>query len=57
MILERHLMLRRVVEQGRRELVIGRGRDCYLALYRWLTGDGIVLVLAVRDARQAGYRA
>jgi len=56
MILERHPMLGRPVEQGRRELVIGRGRDCYLALYRWLPGEDTVLVLAVRDAREAGYR-
>lgn len=55
MILERHPLMGRVVEEGRRELVVSRGRTAHLVLYRWLPNDDVVLVLAIRDARQAGY--
>jgi plasmid stabilization system protein ParE len=54
-ILEQHPLMGRVVEEGRRELVVSRGRSTHLVLYRWLPNDDVVLVLAVRDARQAGY--
>jgi len=55
MILERHPLMGRVVENGRRELVVSRGRSAHLVLYRWLPADDVVLILAIRDARQAGY--
>lgn len=55
MVLEHHPLIGREVEDGRRELVISRGRGGYLALYRWRPADDTVLVLAIRDARQAGY--
>lgn len=55
MILERHPLLGRAVEDGRRELVISQGRKAYLALYRWWPADDTVLVLAIRHAREAGY--
>ncbi len=55
MILERHPLIGRMAEEGRRELVISHGRATYLALYRWYPGAGAVLVLAVRHAREAGY--
>ena len=55
MILERHPLIGRAVEDGRRELVVSRGRSAHIVLYRWLPADDTVLVLAVRDARQAGY--
>jgi plasmid stabilization system protein ParE len=54
-VLERHPLLGREVEDGRRELVISQGRNAYLALYRWWPAEGTVLVLAVRHAREAGY--
>jgi plasmid stabilization system protein ParE len=56
LILENHPLIGRAVEDGRRELVISHGRNTYLALYRWLPLDGTVLVLAIRDAREVGYR-
>jgi len=55
MILERHPLIGRTVEDGRQELIVSRGRTAHLALYRWLPADDTVLILAVRDARQAGY--
>lgn len=56
MLLERHPLIGRSVEDGRRELVISHGRGTYLALYRWFPADESVLVLAVRHAHEAGYR-
>ena len=55
MILEHHPLIGHAVEDGRRELVVSRGRSTHIVLYRWLPADDTVLVLAVRDARQAGY--
>jgi plasmid stabilization system protein ParE len=55
LILERHPLMGRVVEDGRRELIVSRGRSAHLVLYRWRPAEDVVLVLAVRDARQAGY--
>ena len=54
-ILEHHPLIGRLAEDGRRELVISHGRYSYLALYRWRPADDLVLVLAIRDAREAGY--
>ncbi len=55
MILARHPLIGRSVDDGRRELVISHGRATYLARYRWFTATDAVLVLAVRHAREAGY--
>jgi plasmid stabilization system protein ParE len=55
LILEHHPLIGRRVEEGRRELVVSRGRSTHIVLYRWLPADETILVLAVRDARQAGY--
>lgn len=55
MILEHHPLIGRPAEEGRRELIISRGRTAYVALYRWLPADDTVLILAIREARQAGY--
>jgi len=55
MLLERHPLIGRPVEDGRRELVMAHGRGTYLALYRWFPADESVLVLAIRHAREAGY--
>jgi plasmid stabilization system protein ParE len=54
-VLERHPLIGRRVEEGRRELVISRGRNTYVALYRWFEVEDLVLVLAIRSAREAGY--
>lgn len=54
-ILADHPLLGRVVEDGRRELVLSRGQYGYIAKYRWLPAEDVVLILAVRHQREAGY--
>lgn len=46
----------RRAEQGRRELVISRGRSGYLAKYRVYPETDQVLILCIRHQREAGYR-
>ena len=54
-VLARHPLIGRRVEEGRRELVISRGRNTYVALYRWFDAEQLALVLAIKSAREAGY--
>ncbi|HEY2807399.1 MAG TPA: type II toxin-antitoxin system RelE/ParE family toxin [Steroidobacteraceae bacterium] len=54
-LLADHPLLGRVAEDGRRELVLSRGRYGYIAKYRWLPAEGVVLILAVRHQLEAGY--
>lgn len=54
-LLADHPLLGRVAENGRRELVLSRGRYGYIAKYRWLPDDEIVLILAIRHQLEAGY--
>jgi plasmid stabilization system protein ParE len=54
-LLAEHPLLGRAAEEGRRELVLSRGRFGYMAKYRWLPADDVVLILAVRHQREAGY--
>jgi addiction module RelE/StbE family toxin len=49
--LERHPLLGRPAEKGLRELVISHGRTGYVALYRILSAEDVVLVLALRHQR------
>lgn len=55
-LLADHPLLGRTAEDGRREIVLSRGRYGYIAKYRWLPADEVVLILAVRHQREAGYR-
>jgi len=54
-LLADHPLLGRSVEEGRRELILSRGRYGYIAKYRWLPAEDIVLILAVRHQLEAGY--
>ena len=54
-ILERHPLIGRPAEHGLRELLISRGKTGYAALYRYLERSDVVLVLALRHQREAGY--
>jgi len=54
-LLADHPLLGRGGEDGRRELVLSRGRHGYIAKYRWLPADDVVLILAVRHQLEAGY--
>ncbi len=40
----------------RRELILSRGKFGYVAKYRWLPGDDVILILAVRHQLEAGYK-
>ena len=50
-----HPLIGRPVESNYRELVISRGRSGYIALYRYHETRDVVLVLANRHQREAGY--
>ena len=54
-LLAEHPLLGRDAEDGRRELALSRGRSGYLAKYRWLPREDVVLILAVRHQREAGF--
>ncbi|MEO8064477.1 MAG: type II toxin-antitoxin system RelE/ParE family toxin [Pseudomonadota bacterium] len=54
-LLAEHPLLGRDAEDGRRELVLSRGRYGYVANYRWVPAQDVVLVLAVRHQREAGF--
>lgn len=54
-VLADHPLLGRVAEDGRRELILSRGKYGYIAKYRWLPAEDVVLILAVRHQREAGY--
>ncbi|MGQ0836621.1 MAG: type II toxin-antitoxin system RelE/ParE family toxin [Gammaproteobacteria bacterium] len=54
-LLADHPLLGRESEEGRRELILSRGRYGYIAKYRWLPAEDVVLILAVRHQREAGY--
>ena len=54
-LLADHPMLGRRAENGRRELILSRGRYGYIAKYRWLPDGDVVLILAIRHQREAGY--
>ncbi|HEY3807470.1 MAG TPA: type II toxin-antitoxin system RelE/ParE family toxin [Kofleriaceae bacterium] len=55
-VLETSPYIGRPADEDRRELIIGRGSRGYVALYRYVTELDIVIVLAVRSQREAGYR-
>jgi plasmid stabilization system protein ParE len=54
-LLADHPLIGRPAEDGRRELVLSRGRHGYIGKYRWLPPGEVVLILAVRHQREAGY--
>ena len=54
-VLENHPLIGRTAEQGFGELVISHGMSGYLALYSYEVEQDIVLVLAVRHQREAGF--
>jgi plasmid stabilization system protein ParE len=55
-LLADHPLLGRQAEDGRRELILSRGRFGYVAKYRWVRAEDVVLVLAVRHQLDAGYK-
>jgi toxin ParE1/3/4 len=55
-LLTHSALIGRPAKGGRRELVIGRGSDGYVALYRFVARINTVLVLAIRSQREADHR-
>jgi plasmid stabilization system protein ParE len=55
-LLSDHPLLGRQAEDGRRELILSRGKFGYVAKYRWVSSEDVVLILAVRHQLEAGYR-
>jgi len=54
-ILQDHPNIGRPLQLPLRELVISRGRTGYMALYEYDAQADVVVVLAIRHQRQAGY--
>ena len=55
LLLADHPLLGHEAEDGRRELVLARGRAGYVVKYRWLPRHDRVVVLTIRHQREAGY--
>src|SRR5208283_5158618 len=55
-LLSDHPLLGRPAEDGRRELILSRGKFGYVAKYRWVPADDVVLILTVRHQLEAGYQ-
>lgn len=54
-VLVQNPLIGRPVANAKRELVIGRRSQGYVALYRYVPGTDTVFVLAIRGQREAGY--
>ena len=54
-VLQRHPLIGRSAEHGLRELVISRGKSGYVALYQYVEQDDVVMVVALRHQREAGF--
>jgi plasmid stabilization system protein ParE len=54
-ILKRHPLVGRPVDGEIRELIISRGKTGYVALYSHEDEYDVVLILAIRHQREAGY--
>jgi len=54
-VLETNPLIGRPADNGKRELVIGKDTQGYVALYRYVESLDIVFVLAVRAQREAGF--
>ena len=54
-VLTSNPLIGRPTRDGPRELVIGRGAQGYIALYRYVAALDTAFVLAIRGQREAGY--
>lgn len=54
-VLERHPLIGHPAEDSLRELVISRGKTGYVALYHYDPDEDLVVILAIRAQREAGY--
>ena len=54
-VLANNPMIGRAVDDARRELVIGRDRHGYLALYAYDPSKDEAVILAIRSQKESGY--
>ena len=54
MLLQRHPLIGRLIDDVLRELVISRGKSGYVALYSYEQSKNTILILTVRHQREAG---
>ena len=54
MLLERHPLIGRAIDNFLRELVISRGKSGYVALYSYEQHKNTILVLTIRHQRETG---
>ena len=54
-MLKDHPLVGRPVELAYREMLISRGRNGYIALYKYEVERDIAIVLAIRHQRESGY--
>lgn len=54
-VLEKNPLIGRPVGSDRRELIVGRDARGYTALYRYIPEIEAVIVLAIRNQREAGH--
>ncbi|CAM8646066.1 ParE Plasmid stabilization system protein [Oxalobacteraceae bacterium] len=54
MLLERHPLIGRLVDDVLRELIISRGKSGYVALYSYEQSSDTILILAIRHQREVG---
>lgn len=54
-VLETNPLIGRAASNDKRELVIGRSAQGYVALYRYVASLDTVFVMAVRGQREAGF--
>ena len=54
MLLERHPLIGRLIDNALRELIISRGKSGYVALYSYELHKNTILILTIRHQREAG---
>lgn len=54
MLLERHPLIGRLVDDVLRELIISRGKSGYVALYSYEQNSDTILILTIRHQREIG---
>jgi plasmid stabilization system protein ParE len=54
-VLNNHPLIGRPVEEGLCELLVSRGQSGHVALYSYEEAEDVVLILAIRHQREAGY--
>ncbi len=54
MLLERHPLIGRLIDDALRELIISRGKSGYVALYSYENKKNTILILTIRHQRETG---